>query len=870
MATLNNISHSKKKKRKLPSMKRKRPWAAAPLSAWISFSVLLLTILSAPAAVDSSSVFRVPVEAETNLKSNITKTPAPVLEQIEKDYSPFLFDMKLNVTIAVDFNDLLRKINTVVEFYLFDQLYGYALDVDYVDVRSISLQVTLLVRRRRQLQLSADNTKIITVEVDGAAHYYVDASKLDMTQVKSDINVQVLQLLTMNNVGQNILNNKIDNVVQVNNFTVKNYFMGEDDGDDDNDSQQTSNTDTGNALNDENKLKKPSDLSIVLGFTLLGLMVASLLGYIWLFCRKRKKRMVKQKQLKNKISPNQPIVAPSPQKPTKRLDNDAPPFSRKQKYQKAVDSFTNKQETDSQQQQTWSDFLDLNNDSKEETNQFTVPYGGNKLNQSDDISNWEPYGNRPTEEKTEDDWGTASAFSAANTDSSAPDPNFDLNLSNVSGTSSTSPSVVSSEASTMMTEVQKLQRYVQRYEKRKERRTQREQASKSQISSATDDLDFDYMKRVKTSLSSPSRLSASPSRFSAAASRASAAGRHSYNYSRADDDTNSSIFKSTAVRDNTSLKKAGANLTSQLLGKSKLPNNQNHNEIGKSRLGISPFKQSLASFDRTESQDEFKDAGEVEEGNRRRTKSDGDRPAYNNLKSLRNYQAIMDNKKRLKDLRKGNAIIDSSKSDVNIGSAKPFSTASQPPSPIKTFSTKPNSIPEEIVDEPYTIKPETPHLLLLMSGLTTNPQDRANQDLLMTLIKTNGFEDPEILDGSDLKFKDRRNDLFNISGIFAKYPQLFAVLEDQEPTFVGDFEMVQELNDLGQFTSRVVFAPPRTTSSQIMPQVNRRFSAPKARTYSNFTKSKIDSNSNANFSSARNMFENKPQNAIFPPGQRLF
>eukprot|EP00980_Cylindrotheca_fusiformis_P019294 scaffold6614_cov88-Cylindrotheca_fusiformis.AAC.5 len=106
-------------------------------------------------------------------------------------------------------------------------------------------------------------------------------------------------------------------------------------------------------------------------------------------------------------------------------------------------------------------------------------------------------------------------------------------------------------------------------------------------------------------------------------------------------------------------------------------------------------------------------------------------------------------------------------------------------------------------------EPFQPYLVLLISKLSTNPEQGRNQEMMKTMIETNGFTNCiEVLDGSDLINKDRRNQLFGISGLRAKYPQLFAVTsadDEKNPKFIGDFDTVQELNECGQLTTQAIF-----------------------------------------------------------------
>jgi hypothetical protein len=67
---------------------------------------------------------------------------------------------------------------------------------------------------------------------------------------------------------------------------------------------------------------------------------------------------------------------------------------------------------------------------------------------------------------------------------------------------------------------------------------------------------------------------------------------------------------------------------------------------------------------------------------------------------------------------------------------------------------------------------EYPRLLLLVSRQTTDREQNHNQELIQAMIKASNMDDPEIVDGSDAHNKDRRAELFEISGLRAKYPQL--------------------------------------------------------------------------------------------------
>lgn len=65
-----------------------------------------------------------------------------------------------------------------------------------------------------------------------------------------------------------------------------------------------------------------------------------------------------------------------------------------------------------------------------------------------------------------------------------------------------------------------------------------------------------------------------------------------------------------------------------------------------------------------------------------------------------------------------------------------------------------------------------PRLLLLISRMSTDREQNHNSEVIQAMIKASDMADPEIVDGSDVENKERRSELFGISGLRAKYPQL--------------------------------------------------------------------------------------------------
>lgn len=86
--------------------------------------------------------------------------------------------------------------------------------------------------------------------------------------------------------------------------------------------------------------------------------------------------------------------------------------------------------------------------------------------------------------------------------------------------------------------------------------------------------------------------------------------------------------------------------------------------------------------------------------------------------------------------------------------------------------------------------------ILLMSQTSGNPTQRSNQEKTLVMLQCKKLPFSTI-DGSDPFEKDRRDQLFEISGIRGNYPQLFLQKEHGQIDFVGDFEMIDYMNENG-------------------------------------------------------------------------
>jgi hypothetical protein len=89
-------------------------------------------------------------------------------------------------------------------------------------------------------------------------------------------------------------------------------------------------------------------------------------------------------------------------------------------------------------------------------------------------------------------------------------------------------------------------------------------------------------------------------------------------------------------------------------------------------------------------------------------------------------------------------------------------------------------------------------VIMLISTLTTKHDQKSAQDRAMTILK--GMEiDPEQLetvDGAISENKERRNKLFDISGVRGSYPQFFLVDAKDKISYMADWEGFESMHDM--------------------------------------------------------------------------
>jgi len=99
-------------------------------------------------------------------------------------------------------------------------------------------------------------------------------------------------------------------------------------------------------------------------------------------------------------------------------------------------------------------------------------------------------------------------------------------------------------------------------------------------------------------------------------------------------------------------------------------------------------------------------------------------------------------------------------------------------------------------------------LLVLISSYMPTLKQRTSQDRAFTILNGIGIgpDQMETVDGAMSTNKEKRNELFGVSGIRAKYPQFFLVDGNQQTEFFADWEDFEAMNDSGILKETLVLA----------------------------------------------------------------
>jgi hypothetical protein len=97
--------------------------------------------------------------------------------------------------------------------------------------------------------------------------------------------------------------------------------------------------------------------------------------------------------------------------------------------------------------------------------------------------------------------------------------------------------------------------------------------------------------------------------------------------------------------------------------------------------------------------------------------------------------------------------------------------------------------------------------ILLVTAMPVNTIVEGEHENIRNILTGHGINWVEV-DGSDMAQRERRNQLFGISGKKGLYPQIFIKEAGGSTKFIGDFQMVQDMNECGQLPAETIAANP--------------------------------------------------------------
>eukprot|EP00750_Incisomonas_marina_P033483 INCI9879.1.p1 GENE.INCI9879.1~~INCI9879.1.p1 ORF type:complete len:132 (-),score=21.01 INCI9879.1:66-461(-) len=111
--------------------------------------------------------------------------------------------------------------------------------------------------------------------------------------------------------------------------------------------------------------------------------------------------------------------------------------------------------------------------------------------------------------------------------------------------------------------------------------------------------------------------------------------------------------------------------------------------------------------------------------------------------------------------------------------------------------------------------PPSAKCILLITSVESGPSVGPAQNAVRNMLTAHKVKNVEELDGAQAEFKDRRNELCHLSEKFGIYPQLFIEdLTTGEVEFVGDHEMLEELNECNSLDEATLAAHPGISLKQ--------------------------------------------------------
>ena len=147
-------------------------------------------------------------------------------------------------------------------------------------------------------------------------------------------------------------------------------------------------------------------------------------------------------------------------------------------------------------------------------------------------------------------------------------------------------------------------------------------------------------------------------------------------------------------------------------------------------------------------------------------------------------------------------------------------------------------------------------LIVLLSKFSGTLQQRTKQDRALSILKGRKINNIEEVDGSAPINKDLRNLLFGISGVRGDYPQFFLLNDQDNVIYLGNYDWIEHMNDIGSFTNEEIFGVPALTSKEESPKAEVVDDSPITATDYDIRKS-LSSNSHPESTEALVFFKNE-------------
>lgn len=681
-------------------------------------------------AVAEGGLSRVPTDPSTPSTASSTAvaraaTPSPLVDgevqilgfrqtdPLTESY-PIAFHMAvdLDVTAQAYHPTLLQNVRFILEDYLFQNIEALESvaesDGSRARILSVSLDICRVIRRQLMFRRRrATMVEPITISVNGSVQCYLSAQLPTTTAfMLTAIGEEISKLMQKDDLRRTLRESGGFET----GVTRARRAIQEDVGNETNGQGDAPNENTD--VKGDDALTRPSTLSIVLGFLLTGLAAMGLVAYAFIFYTKRRKRMRRKQQMKETIQYRLPNSNTSPpQQPQPATPDLVPPAAKNDESSddssyKGLESGSEGETADafarelqlaaSLDKQAWEDFqrkkTALEDDlpiagpetgsvyshfttnpkpTKESPSEPTglvrsFPYGDEQevieegIEWSASQANVWDEGSGKSEEKKDETTPERQKSGAVNASPESRVEEMD-GSGQPNSNSRTQDIADNMTSSDIVLEVERLSRFVKRYEKRKERRLKREQERMNRSSSSTT-RDFEGTNGA----ASPVHESQTP----AEAKSSYPTGRNSiHDIERQEDDENK--FQPNDAYYPTYMYGEVMSMSDN----DEVSDGSDTQEVSlrsQQRLGITPFSVQAPDGMMSPAIQHRSEVGipnTAHNVRRSRASSDGDHYAKGGgLSRLRGHSAMLDNGRLgLSDLRHNNAIIDSSKSDVNVG-----------------------------------------------------------------------------------------------------------------------------------------------------------------------------------------------------------